>query len=220
MIMKDGLYMKPEKNSMEFKKAVTVEEMRAADEYTIKNFVPGKVLMKRAAEGIFEACDWQGKCVAIVAGGGNNGGDGYALAEILTENGVKVEIFKTSDSLSDDGKYYYDRCEALGVCSKPFCEDTVLGNFDIIVDCIFGTGFKGTPRGIAAKAIETINCSGAFVVSADINSGLNGNTGEAVLAVKSDLTVSIGFFKKGMFLGKGPSLIKELVNVDIGIVAI
>ena len=71
-----------------------------------------------------------------------------------------------------------------------------------------------------AVAIKKINKSGAFVVSADINSGLNGDTGEAVLAVKSNITVSIGFYKKGMFIKKAPGLMDELVNIDIGIVLV
>ncbi len=88
------------------------------------------------------------------------------------------------------------------------------------MDCILGTGFAGVPRGAAAEAIRAVNASGAWVVSADINSGMNGDTGEAVLAVRSDLTVSIGFYKAGLFLGRAPELIGELVNVEIGIVPV
>ena len=99
-------------------------------------------------------------------------------------------------------------------------DSITLSGYDIVVDCLLGTGFSGEPSGKYADAIKGINASGAYVVSADINSGLNGDTGEATLAVKSDLTVSIGFLKTGMFLGNAPSLIKELVNVDIGIVLI
>lgn len=62
-----------------------------------------------------------------------------------------------------------------------------------------------------------INRSGAYVVSADISSGLNGDTGQAELAVQADLTVSIGFYKLGMFRGRGPEVSGRLVNVDIGI---
>ena len=58
----------------------------------------------------------------------------------------------------------------------------------------------------------------AYVIAADINSGMNGDTGEAELAVRSDLTVSIGFYKKGLFTGRAPELIGRLVNVDFGIV--
>lgn len=71
---------------------------------------------------------------------------------------------------------------------------------------------------MAAAAITAINRSFSFVISVDINSGLNGDSGEAELAVCSDLTVSIGYYKTGLFLGRAPELIGDLVNVDIGIV--
>lgn len=221
--------MKPNPNSPEAKTAVSVAMMRASDAYTIAHFVPGRELMRRAAQGIFDAADaaladtggWQGKRVAILAGSGNNGGDGYALAGILAGQGIRARIFCVSEKFSEDGRYYYEQALAKGVPAGPFLPDAgaeSLAGYDLIVDCILGTGFTGTPRGAAAEAIRAINASGAFVVSADINSGMNGDTGEAVLAVRSDLTVSIGFYKTGLFLGRAPELIGELVNADIGII--
>ncbi len=198
--------------------AVTVEEMRRADAYTIANFVESKELMYRAAMGIYNSFDWTEKKVAIVAGSGNNGGDGYALSCILADNGVDCAIFCTSQKFSDDGKYYCDMALAKSVKVAEFNADTDLDDYDVIVDCILGTGFCGTPRGDVKCAIEKINSSCAYVISADINSGMNGDTGEAEIAVKSDLTVSIGFYKVGMFKGQAGYLIGDLVNVDIGII--
>lgn len=212
--------MKPNINSEEFKNAVSVRQMRESDKYTINNLVPGKELMLRAAKGIFDSAKWQDKKIAIVCGSGNNAGDGYALAELIIDTGTVPTLIRLSDKFSDDGKYYYDIAIEKGVKDKVYNETVKLDDFDIIVDCIFGTGFKGMPEGIAVEAIKNINSSGAYVICADINSGINGDTGEALLAVKSDLTVSIGFFKKGMFLGDAPKLIKELTNVDIGIILI
>lgn len=204
-------------NSKEFKEAISVEQMRRSDEHTIKNYTDSKQLMLRAAKGIYDLQMWLNKKIAIVCGSGNNGGDGYALSCLLTKCGYSAEIFRISDSFSDDGRYYYDMAIEMGVGDHLFCEYTDFSPFDIIVDCIFGTGFKGTPKDNAAKAIEKINQSGSYVISADINSGLNGDTGEGDIAVKSDLTVSIGFYKKGLFLGKAPELIGDMINVDIGI---
>lgn len=223
--------MKPNPNSPEAKTAISVAAMRASDAYTIAHFVPGRELMRRAAQGIFDAVaeelassgGWQGKQVAIVAGSGNNGGDGYALAGILAEHGIRARIFCVSEKFSEDGRYYYEQALAKGIPAGLFlrgADAADLTGYDIVVDCILGTGFSGTPRGAAAEAIRAINASGAFVVSADINSGMNGDTGEAVLAVHADLTVSIGFYKTGLFLGHAPELIGELVNVDIGIVPV
>ena len=108
----------------------------------------------------------------------------------------------------------------LVVQEKSLNEKTTFEEYDIVVDCIFGTGFRKKPEGLAADVINNINSTATYVVSADINSGINGDTGEAELAVKSDLTVSIGYYKTGMFMGDAPDLIGDLVNVDIGIVLI
>lgn len=210
--------MKPDVNSAEYKSAVSVETMRESDRYTIENLVPSKVLMFRAAEGVYNSVSWDKKRIAIVCGSGNNGGDGYALAGILAKNGIFPHIYRISEKFSEDGAYYYGIAKELGVEDHILSETSSLYEYDIIVDCILGTGFKGTPRGNAETAIRAINDSDAYVVSVDINSGLDGDSGRAVLAVKSDITVSIGFYKRGMFLNDGPSLINELVNVDIGIV--
>ena len=201
-------------------KIISVEQMRKSDAYTIENFVPSKELMYRAATGVFDSYkEWEGKDIAIVVGGGNNGGDGYALAGILKKKGIDSTIIKVSEKMSEDGKYYCDIAKELGVKIIDFNEDLTL-SYDVIVDCILGTGFVGDVRGGAKDAIEAINKSSAYVISVDINSGMNGDTGEASLAVESDLTVSIGYIKKGLVSEPAKKYIKKLVNVDIGIVLI
>ncbi|MBQ4598577.1 MAG: NAD(P)H-hydrate epimerase [Clostridia bacterium] len=212
--------MKPTANCTEFTSAISVAKMRESDAYTIANLVPSKWLMYRAAMGICTAAKWRGKAIAIVTGSGNNGGDGYALACILADNGIPSTLVRVSEKFSEDGKYFYDRAMQKGVTDSRFTAETDLAQYDIVVDCILGTGFHGAPRGAVADAIRAINASGAYVISADINSGLDGDTGEAALAVKSDLTVSIGYYKSGMFLADAPYLIGDLVNVDIGIVLV
>ena len=200
-------------------KIISVEMMRKSDAYTIANFVPGRELMLRAANGVYESYkEWSGKRIAIVVGGGNNGGDGYALAGILAKNGIPATVIQASDKMSEDGKYYCDIAKELSVEMIPFNEETDLKAYDVIVDCILGTGFTGEVRGAARNAIESINESGAFVISVDINSGMNGDTGEAALAVRSDLTVSIGYLKTGLVTEAAKNYIGRLVNVDIGIV--
>ena len=200
---------------------VSVEQMRRSDAYTIEKFIPSKELMYRAANGVFESfMRWENKKIAIVVGGGNNGGDGYALAGILKKNNIDSTIIKVSEKMSEDGKYYSNIAKELGVKAEMFTESTDLTSYDVIVDCILGTGFTGEVRGLAKDAIEAINKSGAYVISVDINSGMNGDTGEASLAVISDLTVSIGYYKQGLFTEAAKEFIKEMTNVDIGIVLI
>ena len=199
---------------------ISVEQMRRSDAYTIEHLAPSKELMYRAAMGVFESYkEWQGKEIAIVVGGGNNGGDGYALAGILKKQGIDSVIVKVSDKMSEDGKHYCDIAVRLREKVIDFAEAD-LSKFDVIVDCILGTGFVGDVRGTARDAIEAINGSNAYVISVDIPSGMNGDTGEASLAVVSDLTVSIGFVKQGLVTDAAKAYIKSLVNVDIGIVLI
>lgn len=195
---------------------VSCDLMRKSDENTIRTKTPSTELMWRAGLGIYNSAKWQGK-IGIVCGSGNNAGDGYALALILRENKIACDLILLSEKLSADGEYYFKKCRDVSINTVKYTPDTPLDCYDMIVDCIFGTGFKGEAQGVYAEAIEKINKSSAFVISADINSGLNGDNGMCKTAVKSDLTVSIGTRKSGHYLAMAKDHIKRLVNVDIGI---
>lgn len=200
-------------------KAVSVQVMRDSDAWTIANKVPSKELMFRAGKGIFEAVDWKGP-VAIVCGSGNNAGDGYVVADLLHGSGIRCTIVLLSEKFSEDGAYYFEQCKEHGVPVTMFPEEEpelFFQEYKMILDCILGTGFSGEVHGKAAEAIDAINASGAYVVSADINSGLNGDTGRGTRYVRSDLTVSIGDYKFGHFKGLAAAAMKEKVNIDIGI---
>ena len=193
---------------------VSTEVMRASDRWTIENLVPSKVLMARAGKAIFEQVCWKGP-VGIICGKGNNAGDGFVVAALLKDHGIECEIVLLfEDSFSEDGSYFYDKCVEKGI---PVVPDGDYSRYNTILDCIFGTGFKGEVKEPAKSAIRKINESGAYVVSADINSGLNGDTGLGNLYVISDLTVSIGTYKYGHFLGNADIAMKKKVNCDIGI---
>jgi NAD(P)H-hydrate epimerase len=194
---------------------ISVQNMRDSDAYTIANFVPGLELMHRAAMGVFLAHDWQGSA-AIVCGSGNNGGDGFALACILWERGYQCAVFTVSSRLSADSAHYAEKARSLGIPIEPFSPGCLAG-FDTVVDCLLGTGFAGGLRENYRAAIEAINESGAFVLSLDINSGMNGDTGEGACIVRSDLTVTIGFLKHGLVTEHAGNYMKRLVRTDIGI---
>lgn len=188
--------------------------MRASDKWTIENLVPSRELMARAGKAIFDSFEWKAP-VGIICGKGNNAGDGFVVAGLLADQGIDCEIVLLyEDSFSDDGRYFYDICARKGV---RMVRTGDYGKYNTILDCIFGTGFKGEVREPARSAIERINASSAYVVSADINSGLNGDTGLGDLYVISDLTVSIGTYKYGHFLGVAEKAMKARVNCDIGI---
>lgn len=194
---------------------ISVENMRNSDAKTIATITPSLELMHRAAYGVYQAVNWKGK-TAIVVGSGNNGGDGFALACILQEAGCPCTVFTVSQRMSQDGAFYAEKAKAAGVSIVPF-ETGCLGDYDMVVDCLLGTGFQGPVRESYRAAIEAINASSAFVVSVDINSGMNGDTGEGTLVVRSDLTVTIGYVKRGLITANAGRWMKRLVCADIGI---
>ena len=194
---------------------ISVDNMRASDALTIARYVPSLELMGRAARGVFLACRWQGP-VAILCGSGNNGGDGFALACILQAENIDCTVFTLSEKQSADSAFYAAKASGMGVKIKTFTTDCLEG-FSTVVDCLLGTGFQGGLRPAYRAAIEDINRAGAFTVSVDINSGLNGDTGQCDLAVESDLTVTIGFLKHGLLTENAGRHIGRLVCADIGI---
>ncbi len=195
---------------------ISVETMRKSDAYTIANKTPSKELMRRAGEAIFRSAEWKAP-VAVACGKGNNAGDGFVVASLLHKAGIPCEILLLEERFSEDGAYYFEACKALGVPWRLYAPGETLRAYGSILDCLLGTGFQGEVREPMASFIRAINESGAYVVSADINSGLNGDSGLGSLFVRSDLTVSIGTFKYGHFRGLAKEAMKEKVNCDIGI---
>ncbi len=204
------------------KKVVSVDNMRRSDAYTIAHFTPSRTLMERAGRGIFDEVSrtphgWKPP-VAIVCGAGNNAGDGFVAAALLMEAGIPCTVFLLSDRFSEDGAYFFSRLEAPGADIRRGADKLDLAGYETILDCLLGTGFSGELREPFRTAVEKINEAGkrAFVVSADINSGLGGDSGLG-FCVRSDLTVSIGSFKYGLFLNDAKDVIGEKVNCEIGI---
>ena len=195
---------------------LSVDNMRKSDAYTIAHHTTGRELMYLAGKGVFEAVKWRSP-VAVICGSGNNAGDGYVIAKLLSDAGIGCEIILLSERFSDDGKYYFDICKDAGIPYRSWDKTVDLSRYAALVDCIFGTGFKGEIRGTAKEVIEAINSSGAYTVSVDINSGLNGDNGLAELCVISDVTVSAGGFKSGHFMNMAKDVMKQKVNIDIGI---
>lgn len=200
------------------KDIVSVKTMRKSDEQTINFGISGVTLMNRAGIGIFQVLsskfDLNNYQIYIVSGKGNNGGDGYALAVQLQRNGYDYKIIKLGDVSQTSAEFYSK------IPSEKFIEfnkNTQLKDNAIIVDCLFGTGFKGKVNDDTAVVIDWINKSGAYVVSADIPSGLNGDNGKADICVKADCTVAIQALKSGYYLNDGKDYTGEIILVDIGI---
>ena len=191
-------------------------EMRAADAYTIRERgVSSQTLMERAGRAIAEEAESLlhakgGRRVLAVCGGGNNGGDGWCAARILSLRGFETSVWPLSDRCSPD-------CAA----QRALYTGEVVGSFpqdvDVVIDAIFGTGFHGEAEGVYAEAIARIRESGAAVVAADIPSGLGGDDGLGRAAVRADVTVAVGEIKRGHILNDGPDCCGRLVPRDVGI---
>ena len=179
---------------------LTVKQMRDADEFTINKLgVSNEVLLDRAGHAVAEEIlkRFKGGRVLICIGKGNNGKDGVVVYNILSNiHGFNVTLF---DVFNDSF-------------------DAFNNNYDIIIDCIFGTGLNKTVVGKIFNIIEKINSLKCYVISCDIPSGLNGDNGLPMgIAVKANLTVAIQDFKPGHFLNNGKDLCGEVVVKDIGI---
>lgn len=196
---------------------LTCAQMREADKYTIGTLgVSSQELMERAgaaiADEVQKLMEERGYTrVLAVCGGGNNGGDGWCAARLLSERGYRTAVYTLTDKLSGDCAA--QRAKYEGAVFTSFPEE----KFDVIIDAVFGTGFHGVPDGIFADAIEKINKSGAAVVSADIPSGLNGDTGTYFSCVRANVTVTIGELKSGLLLANGADVCGKIVQKDIGI---
>ncbi len=196
-------------------RALSNAQMRAADEYTVvKLGVPSEVLMRRAGLALADEVEAATKKlkagkVLVVCGTGNNGGDGYVCAQELINRGICAEVYAAEGELSIDCAREKERYK--GGYSRHICGA-------IIVDCLFGTGLSRKVTGVFSEIIEKINSTSAYVISADIPSGLSGDNGLVLgNAVKADKTVAIAEYKTGMFLSYGLDYCGEIALKDIGI---
>ena len=181
--------------------------------------IPPKTLMEKAGSGCAEYIQRRFKpCKsAIVCGSGNNGGDGFVIARKLKESGFEVEIFFVGKrhKFSPETKENFDKCQKMNIPIFNF--PTTLDGFFIVVDCLFGIGFKGKVRAKYENLFHQINNSRSKVFSIDIPSGLDAKNGESELCIKADFTLTLAAYKLGHFLGGGKRFCGTLELIDIGI---
>ena len=190
-------------------KAITAEQMRHYDSYTINTIgIPSLVLMERAAlavrDEVLNAFPLNLQNIVVVAGSGNNGGDGLDVARLLHIAGVKVTILNVGNPHHASNEHQVqDRiCQYYKI---PQTSDlNVLKDASLIVDALFGIGIDRPVEGNYATAIEAINNSDAVVVAVDMPSGINTDTGEVMgVAVNATATVTFAVNKVGLTKSAG-----------------
>jgi NAD(P)H-hydrate epimerase len=211
---------------------VTAEQMREMDRLTIEKYgVPSLTLMERAGEAIAQLIVERfarnaKKGVLIVAGKGNNGGDGLVAARLLKKKRIPCEValLARAEELSTDafhnlraylrakGKVHEISAQSLHLLSARISKHA------LIVDALLGTGIKSDVRGLLAEAITLINACGLPVVAVDIPSGLDTDKGVPLgAAVQAEVTAALAFPKLGEVIYPGVQYAGEIVVADIGI---
>ena len=200
-------------------------QVRALDAWEIeKRQVPSFTLMTRAAEGALKIlrARWpQARRIAVVCGAGNNGGDGYVLARLAKAAGLEAMVLATVPPGRLQGDALRAQTEWLAAegAAHPFVADALSG-CDVIVDGLLGTGLSGPPRPETLAVIRAINAARRPVLSLDVPSGLDADTGAVHGdAVCAEITVCFVAFKCGLFLGAGPEHAGVLLLEDLGVVA-
>ncbi|MBT1070491.1 NAD(P)H-hydrate dehydratase [Pelotalea chapellei] len=214
-------------------KIVTAQTMQNLDRQAIvEHKIPGLQLMENAGRCCADILianygTTAGNKAVVIAGKGNNGGDGYVIARLLSETGwnVSVYILAEREQISGDAAANLDKLPA-GMSNFCPCEGQLsalkndIFQADVIVDALFGTGVRNDLTGVYLEAVRLINASSKPVLAVDIPSGIHGTTGRVLGdAVHADTTVTFAFAKLGHMLYPGAEHTGKLIVADIGIPA-
>ena len=217
-------------------RVVTAEEMRRCDGVTIKGYgVPGLLLMENAGRGIVEIIKQEyfplsSKHILIVCGKGNNGGDGFVIARLLSASGARISILLAAapSQFTGDARtnflilQKYSKKSNGRITLQRYSKQvlTRILQPDLIVDALFGTGFTGTARQPFVDIIDWMNRQQIPIIAVDIPSGVNGSSGVVGnVAVRATITATLGCFKTGLLCNQGRALAGSVHLVDIGIPA-
>lgn len=210
-------------------KVCTASQMRNIDRMTISTGgIPGIVLMENAAMACVDAINkkfsvLKNKRIAIFCGKGNNGGDGFAVARLLFNKGADVSVYLVcGDEFNGDALINFDIIDRMGIHIEQVYDtgtlDLIIPSYDIVVDAIYGTGIHGEVQGISREVIQKINGFSKYLISIDVPSGMNSDTGEICgVCVNADMTVTFAAYKLGMFLYPAADCTGEILLYDISI---
>lgn len=210
--------------------ALTREQVREVDRWAIDTLgLPGIALMENAGRGAAESLLRRGLTgsVCVVAGGGNNGGDGYVIARHLANAGIEVEILSLVplDRLSGDAEINATVAANLRIPIRTLKLPEELELFrsrletaEWIVDALLGTGLASNVRSPYEEAIQAINDSRASVFAVDVPSGLDCDTGQPLgIAVRANRTVTFVALKTGFLNPAASQWLGEIEVAGIGV---
>lgn len=208
---------------------LTMAANRAVDEYAIKTCgIAGSLLMQNAGDALVQQMVDRGYLdkspeVLVLAGHGNNGGDGYVIAAGLLKQGISVSIISAStpDRIKGDALTHFNKLNGLGISVESWMDSETQHNqileADIIVDALLGTGISGEIRPPYDVLITLANQSQAKCIAVDVPSGVTGDQGEVLEpCIRAALTVSMGFGKQGCLFEPARSYAGTVIPVDIG----
>ncbi len=180
--------------------------------------IPSLVLMERAALSVVEEIRQRADAPSVlcVCGMGNNGADGLAVARILAEFSIPVEVFclGREENATSEWKKQREILDAVGVL---VVKNPSLSEYTVIVDALFGIGLKRNVEGIFAQWIERINECRAWVIAVDMPSGISASSGEELsIAVRANVTVTFGALKAGLVFYPGAICAGEVMVKQIG----
>jgi ADP-dependent NAD(P)H-hydrate dehydratase / NAD(P)H-hydrate epimerase len=165
------------------------------------------------------------KKIVLLLGKGNNAADGLLTSILLIKKGYEVKALQLFDEklFSKECLYFFKILQKENLVEKIYSHENLkiidlkIQKDEIILDAIFGTGFKGEPQGVVLDVISFVNKLDNLKISIDIPSGLDGSTGKAKVAIKADYTLYIELPKNGFFLNQGWDLIGKLIKIDLGL---
>ncbi len=201
----------------------TAAQTRELDRCAIQDHgIPGSTLMSRAARAAFDCLlqAWPDpERIQVLCGTGNNGGDGFLVADLAHKRGIPVTVLQVGNpqKIGGDALLAREQAVANGVAIKTFEHAPLLGG-GVLVDAMLGTGLGGEVRGEYREAIAAINASGAPVLAIDIPSGLCSDSGRVLgLAVQADLTVTFIGLKRGLFTHAAADCTGAVEFNDLGV---
>lgn len=202
-------------------RVVTVAQMKQIEKDADANGVSYYQMMENAGTAAYHILRQRvpdAKQIAVIAGKGNNGGDGFVIARLAAQDGLSVTvILAEGDPVTQDAKTNYALLRSLPVAIQSI-DDVRDITADVVVDALYGTGFHGELRPSGQRACALMQSSGAYLIALDLPSGLQADTGIAANgAVKAQCTIAFDSYKQVHIAETARTFCGTVVLADIGV---